>query len=233
MTKHLTDTLQQRHLEYMHTQAARGRAESAPTLSSLDREYGRYYLGTFHEGKTKSILKVNKVMGMQGIDEDKSEHVRSSHCDARQSARARVYSSKVITFATLIPIYNITPYAEVYNRHPREFNFDKRGRHVDAGASQPLPHAREYKLSAFCKVVRSPMSLLATAELDSQEEECKLRLGRSDRTIGARQAQIVGRGLRCTRVYRPDVKRACATVTSGLKYFIARPQPERYLCDRD
>ena len=215
MTKHLTDTLQQRHLEYMNTQAASGRATSAPTINSLEN---RYYLGTFHEMKRKGILKKHEGIRKSGGSEARSEA-------GLAVSGARVYNNKVITFATFIPIYNITPYAEVYGQHPREFNFDERGRRVAAGAAQPIPHAREFKLSAYCQIVRSPMSLLATAELDSQEEECKLGLGRSDGTIGARQAQIVGRGLRCTGVYRPDVKRACATVTSGLKYFVARPQP--------
>ena len=38
MTKHLTDTLQQRHLEYMNVSAESGRAESAPQLGILEIE---------------------------------------------------------------------------------------------------------------------------------------------------------------------------------------------------
>ena len=54
MTKHLTDTLQQRHLDYMQTTAASCRAESAPTLDAVECEYvgdrygsDRCYLGSF------------------------------------------------------------------------------------------------------------------------------------------------------------------------------------------
>ena len=47
MTKHLTDTLQQRHLEFMHTKAESGRAETALTLNVLEESdvSDRYFLG--------------------------------------------------------------------------------------------------------------------------------------------------------------------------------------------
>ena len=48
MTKHLTHTLQQRHLAYIHTMPTGGRAESALALSNLEVEDDRYFLGTIH-----------------------------------------------------------------------------------------------------------------------------------------------------------------------------------------
>ena len=58
MTKHLTDTLQQRHLEYINAVPTGGRADTAPALSNLEVENTRYYLGTIHEESIPGILKV-------------------------------------------------------------------------------------------------------------------------------------------------------------------------------
>jgi len=57
MTKHLTDTLQQRHLAYINAVPTGGRAETAPALSALGAEDERYYLGTIHEEIIPGILK--------------------------------------------------------------------------------------------------------------------------------------------------------------------------------
>ena len=73
MTKHLTDTLQQRHLEYIHAKPVGGRAESAPELTVLDVEDERYFLGTIHEESTMGILKVYERIGEKGDKE--VEHV--------------------------------------------------------------------------------------------------------------------------------------------------------------
>ena len=57
MTKHLTDTLQQRHLVYINAVPTGGRAESAPELNAFGGEDERYFLGTIHEEITPGILK--------------------------------------------------------------------------------------------------------------------------------------------------------------------------------
>ena len=58
MTKHFTDTLQQRHLEYINAAPTGGRAETAPALSNLEVEDARYYLGTIHQEFIPGILKM-------------------------------------------------------------------------------------------------------------------------------------------------------------------------------
>ena len=56
MTKHLTDALQQRHLEYVSTHEVSGRAESAPTLNNIEGDHDRYFLGTIQDESLVSSL---------------------------------------------------------------------------------------------------------------------------------------------------------------------------------
>jgi hypothetical protein len=76
MTKHLTDTLQQRHLQYMNTHAEIGRAETAPSLNVFDVESERYLMGTIDDGTIKSILKIRNIIDLQSDNEKEEECTR-------------------------------------------------------------------------------------------------------------------------------------------------------------
>ena len=70
MTKHLTDTLQQRHLVYMGTRAEFGHAQSAPTLNRSEAECTRYYLEVVHKEFAAGISKELKGQGGDESDEE-------------------------------------------------------------------------------------------------------------------------------------------------------------------
>ena len=57
MTKHLSDTLQQRHLEQMSAEAATGRASSVPMLSSIEVDLNKYLFGIVSDEAPRSALK--------------------------------------------------------------------------------------------------------------------------------------------------------------------------------
>jgi hypothetical protein len=184
MTKHLTDTLQQRHLEYMSTHAVSGRAETAPALSSIESDHDRYFLGTIQEESLVSAL---------------------------MKRRAGVRRRKNVFFSPLVCVYYL-PYSEVYSRHPREFVFDALGRYVPTSTVVPSFVARDSRVGeATVHKGHQPDSLLPPCGVRSQEEECKYRSGRlgmsrqaqsleTDRCIGGqaplRRKQSVGSGLK-------------------------------------
>ena len=170
MTKHLADTLQQRHLEYMNAQAASGRAETAPMLGTFDEE--RYLLGTFHDETIKSILKAAVK-----FDEFAGTWTNEQPGPAGQmspvSERQRAMRRRRVTFSPLVSQCIITPYSEVYNRHPRDFVFDAIGRHIVGVSTVPAPHTREAKIEAT-EVGPSkplPLSELTLYRRRSSEEE--------------------------------------------------------------
>ena len=160
MTKHLTDTLQQRHLNYMSTHAVSGRAETAPTLSILEGDHDRYFLGNIQEESIVSAL---------------------------MKRRAGIRRRKNVAFSPLVSVHYICPYSEVYSRHPREFVFDALGRYVSTSTVVPKFLARESRVGEATDPIRHPpVSLLSTCGVRSQEEECKYSTGRLGRI---RQAQ--------------------------------------------
>ena len=93
MTKHLTDTLQQRHLAYINAVPAAGRAEKAPALSNLDVEDDRYFLGTIHAESPPGILKVYE--GEFGKGDERQGCVSSASCDAPAPRNAADSSARV------------------------------------------------------------------------------------------------------------------------------------------
>ena len=128
MTKHLTDTLQQRHLEYMNVSAASGRAESAPQLGTLGIEDNRYFLGTVEGSEPRGILK---------------------HKDAGPRREVSVH------FQPLVCVHQVMAYSEVYGLHPSNFDFDSRGNLIPVQRIKvPRPHARESRGSR--SVSRTP-----------------------------------------------------------------------------
>ena len=80
MTKHLTDTLQQRHLACIHAVPTGGRAESSPALSNLEVENDAYFLGTIHVESHPRILKMYE--GEIGKGDKESGLVSSTLRDA-------------------------------------------------------------------------------------------------------------------------------------------------------
>ena len=167
MTKHLADTLQQRHLEQMGTRPEGGRAESAPTLNSLGRiepSRKRYLNGVkYAKGdKNENIAE----QGIAMIDRDLNEADRSKDRDrligegkdrhrliGASSERPPQYPlGKKVRFAPEVIFYRVTPYCEVYGNHPSGFNFDSTARRIPTSAV-----------------------LLASVEFRSQEEECEGR----------------------------------------------------------
>ena len=131
MAKHLTDTLQQQHLAYIHAVPTGGSAESAQELRILDGEYDRDFLGTIQEESPHGIL--NMYEDESGKGDEESERVSStiraapvSH-NAADSA-ARVSRRKSVTFSPLFPRYNITHYS-VVRRAPHGVRFRREGSH--------------------------------------------------------------------------------------------------------
>ena len=99
MTKHLTDTLQQRHLVYINAVPTGGRAETAPALSALGGEDERYFLGTIHEEIRLGILKKHESeFGSRTSEAAPSDALRLRN--AADSA-ARVGRRKRVSFAPL------------------------------------------------------------------------------------------------------------------------------------
>ena len=187
MTKHLADTLQQRHLDYMNAHSASGRAETAPMLGSVDEE--RYLLGTLYDGATKSILKKN--VAVEGYEMEGGLSISPSDALERQRRPEPVCSAlrrRRVTFSPLVSQHSITPYSEVYNRHPREFVFDATGRHVVGITTVPAPHNREAKIEepAISLLSLLPLSDLTRARRRSPEEEFESTCG--SYSIADRQA---------------------------------------------
>ena len=178
MTKHLADTLQQRHLDFMNAHSASGRAETAPMLGSVDEE--RYLLGTLYDGAIKSILKKN--VAVEGYEMEGGLSISPSDALERQR-RPELASSALrrrrVTFSPLVSQHSIPPYSEVYNRHPREFVFDATGRHIVGTPTMPAPHNREAKIEepAISLLNLLPCSDLTRARRRSPEEEFESTCG--------------------------------------------------------
>ena len=207
MTKHLSDTLQQRHLEYIGTRAAGGRAESAPELNSVEKENDdRYLLGTVPAAFT-SILKDTYTMNVEGEERESGERTRwtneqrrgpagqmSSACDRQlllPPAAPIVYSSstgcrrnKCVRFSPLVALHKVIAYSEVYGVHPRTFEFDAHGNRI-VGMTTPAVAARERNnlIVSSAKTVEPIYSVVALPRDGdrSREEECRSESSRSGR----------------------------------------------------
>ena len=95
---------------------------------------------------------------------------------------ARVGRRKSVRFSPLVSSRNITPSSLVYGVHPREFDFDERGRMVSRQRSHQAPHVREIRVREAPAILdRLSSSLLPLDGSRSQEEECKLMTDRSGR----------------------------------------------------
>ena len=195
MTKHLADTLQQRHPDFMNVQSAAGRAESAPTLGSLDHD--RYLLGTLQENRVRGILKkkpnMHETQESEWEQQEVEVEVRTPYYDAPDSRRrpehfGKFCRRKSVTFSPLVSTCNIIPYAEVYGQHPREFVFDASGRKIANDASPLEIHARETRIEGTATAQLNSLVKLSHAAHRSLEEEfeetsCRVRMGRQSGTI--------------------------------------------------
>ena len=222
MTKHLSDTLQQRHLEYIGTRAADGRAESAPELNSVEMENNdNYFLGTV-PAAFASILKCTNIMSVEGEDGESGGLMSSDSCDRQlplvtaapimnnsgNSRRRR----KSVRFSPLVAQHRVTPYSEVYGMHPRNFDFDAQGNRV-VGTTTPVVEARECKnvIVALAKTVEPVYSVGVLPRADrSHKEECRViasRTGRDKRATDLdRSAYETSQGLKASQTDRD----ACA-----------------------
>ena len=126
MTKHLSDTLQQRHLDQMSAIATTGRAESAPTLNAVDEEDDRYFFGVVFEDENEGILKKSSG-GVSGAG----------------SEGAAGGKPKRVRFDRVVRCKRIVAYSSIYGQHPNKFDFDSFGRKVARKLQQPAPHNRE------------------------------------------------------------------------------------------
>ena len=158
MTKHLSDTLQQRHPEPMLAIATDGRAQSAPTLNTVEEENDRYFFGVVFEDENKSILK--KV----------PEGVPGGGRSEAGGERARTGGQRTVRFAPVVRCKFVIPYSSVYGRHPREFDFDSSGRKVARKLQHPAPHAREIEIAISRESPVNTLSLcLPTARIESRQ----------------------------------------------------------------
>ena len=210
MTKHLADTLQQRHLEFMNAHTASGRAETAPMLGSFDEE--RYLLGTLHDGAIRSILKKN--VAVEGYEMEGDLIIPSSDALERQRRPEPVSSAlrrRRVTFSPLVSQCSITPYSEVYSRHPREFVFDAFGRHIVGNSTVPAPHSREAKVegTAVNPPTLLPCSELTLARRRSPEEEFESTCG----SCGA-DGQSVSLRFHTIRQGKPAAINVCASIAA-------------------
>ena len=181
MTKHLTDTLQQRHLEYMCTQVESGRAETAPTLNNLEADHEHYFLGTVHEEFGKSILKKEKRKEIDCSDEKIEEDLTGRICEAASARAVRTVlrEKRKTSFSPFIASYNITPYSEIFGRHPNSFDFDSVGNMLPIRGSLHIP-------------------------AESQEEECEGKLYRLKRQLIGGGPILLTSGQSRPQSYRAD-----------------------------
>ena len=121
--------------------------------------------------------------------------------EQRRPVHADVYCRrKRVTFSPLVSCCNITPYAEVYSKHPREFVFDAFGNEVVVSTLLPKVHAREARTEATDISPLQSVDKLTLAERRSLEEEfevttSRLRVGRQS---------DAGRGHNSSRGRQPD-----------------------------
>ena len=142
MTKHLSDTLQQRHLDQMSAFATTGRAESAPTLNAVDQEDDRYFFGVVFEDENKGILKKQKGSG-----------------EVSKLGSEGAAGAKRVQFARVVRCKRIVAYSSIYGRHPSKFDFDSFGRKVARKLQHPAPHIREVDSSVARESPVNTMSL--------------------------------------------------------------------------
>ena len=202
MTKHLADTLQQRHLDYIHTRAAEGRAESAPGLSNIEEENNsKYLLGIVPPDALPSILKRTHVMNIEGEERESGGLVNSDSSDRQLPLAPSAFSTysnsssscrrvKRVRFSPLVAAHSVIPYSEVYGMHPSKFHFDALGNRIVGDQTTPALSARESRnLTADPSSIVEPdysVSVLHRAD-SSHEEECESSTSRmvgSDRAAG-------------------------------------------------
>ena len=222
MTKHLSDTLQQRHLEYIGTRAAGGRAESAPELNNFEGEnINNYFLGIVPAAFT-SIIKRTDIVSVESEERESGERTTWTNepCDRQlllAHAAPTVYSNsssscrrrKNVRFSPLVAQYKIVPYSEVYGMHPREFVFDAQGNRV-VGITTPAVGMRECKNVSSLEQLNpsTPQSVLPRADR-SHKEECRVTASRTEvrRAVDiacCRESQAEGRpdSRKCVRYFR-------------------------------
>ena len=195
MTKHLSDTLQQRHLDYMSAEAAAGRASSAPTLSTVEIDLDRYLYGIFGEDAPRSALKQDAggIGKYLGIGSDAATGSEGANILSKRDIARRW---RAVQFSPIVGVISITPYSELYGLHPREFDFDASGTLVKREvANPPSPHSREIMIRqrpecinilgndrANKVLVGSGNIHFAPVGISSMEEECEIPPYRSGAT---------------------------------------------------
>ena len=209
MTKHLNDTLQQRHLEYIHARAAAGRAETAPELSNVEENFDNHYLlGTVFPAAPLSIL---ENTGIDIIEKEKRESgdlVSSESCDRQLPLRHSAISMrsnsssgrrrrKSVQFSPLVAVHEVVPYSQVYGMHPNQFHFDACGnRIVGAVQTTPVPPRESHNVSADHTSTVEPICSVGVLHRNdsSHEEECRSSTSRSVASNGSavRHSQAEG-----------------------------------------
>ena len=97
MTKHLNDTLQQRHLDYIHARATEGRAETAPELSNIEGDFDNHYLlGTVFPAAPPSILKNTGIDIIEKDERESGDLVSSDSRDRQLPLRHSAISMRSI-----------------------------------------------------------------------------------------------------------------------------------------
>ena len=197
MTKHLSDTLQQRHLEQMSAEATAGRASTAPTLNSFEVGHTKYLYGIVGNEAPRSALRKVEC-GIENFLDIGSDAASGSE-GAKLMRRWRS-----VHYSPTVCVVHITPYSELFGCHPREFDFDAKGRMIKRDvASQPGPHAREVLIGRKpdCNnnvgnidrvdrsIANSSNIHLAPFGLRSMEEECEVSQCRSASTVAHDQTE--------------------------------------------
>ena len=237
MTKHLSDTLQQRHLEQMSAEATAGRASSAPTLNSFEINLDKYVFGIVGDDAPRSALKKVEC----GIE--RFLEIGSDAATGSEGARA-VRRWRRVHYSPTVGVIYITPYSELFGCHPREFEFDALGNMIKRDvASQPSPHAREVLLGRKpdCninvgnteRVVRPIANLsnihLTPSGLSSMEEECEVTHTRMASTV----THADGKSTESRGVMRQADEDACAYHCLGSSTHALPVGVRASFCDSD
>ena len=123
--------------------------------------------------------------GRDNVESERESKVREEDGGRARGAEAteakKKAHNKKVMYSPLIQIVRVTPYAEVYGRHPREFVFDGRGNHITKTIMiEPAPHKRELRVRARAGSDIDPSCSLLDVGYISKEEECKGRTDISD-----------------------------------------------------
>ena len=233
MTKHLTDTLQQRHLDYIRARAAEGRAETAPELSNIEEIINSHYLlGTVFSEAPVGIL---KNISMNIIEKDERESGAPVSSDSRDcqlplrhsaiSMRSNSSSSgrrrKHVRFSPLVAEHSVVAYSQVYGMHPNKFHFDAQGNLVVGWLKTTPVSARESQRAKSVDPIStvepvSSLNVFPRAD-SSHKEECKSRASRSVASDGSTVSQADGQ----TEEAKPaDID--CSIMSAWLKPFDCR-----------